>query len=301
MQELVGRYSRYLTRTGIWGKKGDLMDVDMKMYLSGEKLYGDDFSLEQLKKWVEEEAEGYSGLVREAEAAYTYVYHELNKMHGFQYVKLPQKCIALGVGSANCQEFYPILPYLSHITSLEPSNHFSTDKVGGVPVLHVKPSVDGKMPFPDDHFDVITCFGVLHHIANVTFTIAECFRVLKPGGFMFLREPVVSMGDWRRPRKGLTKNERGIPYALFINMVKRHNYTIVRLTQFDFAPLGRLLSYFGVSTFSHRSTTVLDYALSQIFAFNKKYHRVTRLEKFGPASVYMCLLKNQFSSGSKFA
>src|SRR5262245_24160314 len=100
------------------------MDVDMKTYFSGEKLYGDDFSLEQLKKWAEEEAEGYSGLVRAAEAAYVYVYHELNKMHGFRHVKLPRNCVGLGVGSANCEEFNPILPYLSHITSLEPSNHF---------------------------------------------------------------------------------------------------------------------------------------------------------------------------------
>jgi SAM-dependent methyltransferase len=274
------------------------MEKDMKMYLSGEKLYGDNFSLEQLKKWYEDEAEGYSGLVRKAEPAYAYGYHELNNMHGFRHVKLPNKCIALGVGSAYCEEFLPILPHLSHITSLDPSNHFTIDKLRDTPVSHVQPSIDGKMPFPDNHIDIISCFGALHHIANVSFVLGECFRVLKPGGVMFLREPVVTMGDWRRPRQGLTKNERGIPYDLFINMVKRHGFTVAKLTQFDFAPLGRLLSYFGISMFSHWSTTVLDYWLSQIFAFNKKYHRVSMLEKLGPASIYMVLNKDPIQGGA---
>ena len=34
----------------------------MKKYFDGEKLYGDDFNLEQISKWHQEEAEGYANL-----------------------------------------------------------------------------------------------------------------------------------------------------------------------------------------------------------------------------------------------
>jgi len=274
-------------------------DTDMTTYLSGEKLYGDDFSIAQLKKWYEEEAEGYSSLVKETRRHYSYVYHELNKMHGFRHEKLPRNCEALGIGSAYCEEFLPILSNLAHITALDPSEQFSISKLHDVPVSHVRPSIEGKMPFVDNQFDIITCFGVLHHIANVSFVLEECHRVLKPGGVMFCREPIVSMGDWRNPRRGATKNERGIPFGLFTEMVKRSGFEISRKTLFDFAPLGRLLSVVGLTTFALKTSTILDYLLSWLFAFNKKYHRVGTLEKFGPASLYLVLHKNPLSAGTE--
>lgn len=38
------------------------------------------------------------------------------------------------------------------------------------------------LDFPDDHFDVVYSFGVLHHIPEAAKAIAEIRRVLKPGG-----------------------------------------------------------------------------------------------------------------------
>lgn len=268
------------------------MVEDMSAYFSGEKLYGDDFTREQLVKWYEEEAEGYSGLVHETNKAYAYVYHELNKIYGFEKVQLPKQCVALGFGSAYCDELLPILPHLQEIVSLDPSERFSMTKLGDVPVSHVRPSTDGTMPFPDAHFDVITCFGVLHHVANVTFALAECYRVLKPGGVMFLREPIVSMGDWRKPRRGATKNERGIPYSLFKGMIDRQGFKTASLTMHDFTPLVRLLSKLDVPIFARRWSCVLDHLLSRAFSFQKKYHRVSTLDRFGPASAFLVLRKD---------
>jgi len=266
-------------------------DNDMSCYFSGEKLYGDDFSKEQLAKWYDEEAEGYSGLVNQSPTDYSYVYHALNEMHGYRYENLPQGCSALGVGTAYCEEFLPIISKLAHITALDPSEHFATKELKGIPVSHVRPSIEGDMPFPNDSFDVITCFGALHHIANVSTVLKECHRVLKPGGVMFCREPIVSMGDWRILRKGLTKNERGIPVTLFIQTVEKCGFHLSRKVLFDFGPLGKLMSMFGMAIFSHKSTTMLDYILSQLFAFNIKYHRTGTLEKFGPASIFLILHK----------
>jgi SAM-dependent methyltransferase len=263
----------------------------MAAYFSGKKLYGDDFSLEELRDWYNQEKEGYSDILKGSKPNYDYDYHELNKIHGFRYVKLQRNCRALGIGSAYCDEFIPILPRLSHITSLDPSNRFARDKLENVPVSCIQPSIDGKAPFLDNSFDIITCLGALHHIANVSYVLRECYRCLKPGGVMFLREPIVSMGDWRRLRRGLTKNERGIPYNLLVEMIRKQNFAIGKITLFDFAPFGSLLGRFGFSTFSYKSTTLLDQLLCRIFAFNKKYHRVGILEKFGPAQVYMLLYK----------
>lgn len=45
-----------------------------------------------------------------------------------------------------------------------------------------------KLPYPDNYFDIITCFQVLHHVVNQQATINELKRVLKYGGFLILRE-----------------------------------------------------------------------------------------------------------------
>jgi ubiquinone/menaquinone biosynthesis C-methylase UbiE len=45
-----------------------------------------------------------------------------------------------------------------------------------------------KLPYPDNHFDLITCFQVLHHAAKPQETVNELRRVLKRGGFLVLKE-----------------------------------------------------------------------------------------------------------------
>lgn len=50
-----------------------------------------------------------------------------------------------------------------------------------------------KLPFPDNHFDVVNCRQVLHHARDLPQTCREIFRVLKPGGMMIAtREHVIS-------------------------------------------------------------------------------------------------------------
>lgn len=50
-----------------------------------------------------------------------------------------------------------------------------------------------RLPFADNHFDLVNCRQVLHHARNLTQTCREIFRVLKPGGAMVAtREHVIS-------------------------------------------------------------------------------------------------------------
>ena len=43
-----------------------------------------------------------------------------------------------------------------------------------------------SIPFKDDSFDFLNCNGVVHHLLNTQGAIHELFRVLKPGGKIFI-------------------------------------------------------------------------------------------------------------------
>ncbi len=54
-----------------------------------------------------------------------------------------------------------------------------------------------SIPFPDNHFDIITIIQVLHHIDDILKTLSEISRILKPGGIVFIREhDCTSKEDW---------------------------------------------------------------------------------------------------------
>lgn len=56
-------------------------------YFEGKKLYGDDFSFEEIKKWYNEESEGYANLGSKNKESYSYGYHMMNEIHGFRKLK----------------------------------------------------------------------------------------------------------------------------------------------------------------------------------------------------------------------
>lgn len=177
-------------------------DDAMEVYFSGQKLYGDDFSKAQIDEWFADEAEGYFHLMQSEAADYSYGYHAINMRHGFSLLPKQSFGHVLGVGSAYGDELAPILDVSERISILEPSDGFQSTTINGVPVSYVKPVASGTMPFAPDSLDLITCLGVLHHIPNVGRVIGEFHRVLKPGGYALVREPINSMGDWRKPRGG---------------------------------------------------------------------------------------------------
>lgn len=53
---------------------------------------------------------------------------------------------------------------------------------------YVNPEVPYRLPFLNDHFNVITAFMSLHHVKNLDSMIQEIHRVLKPGGILFIKE-----------------------------------------------------------------------------------------------------------------
>ena len=59
-----------------------------------------------------------------------------------------------------------------------------------------------RLPFPDNSFDVLTSWHVIEHVADVEATLADWFRVLRPGGVMALETPDASspIVRWRGSR-----------------------------------------------------------------------------------------------------
>jgi len=267
-------------------------DADIQACLRGERLYGDDFTPEQIARWYADEKEGYANLGAKDASTYEYPYHAMNIAHG--YSRLPANVRfthAMGFGAAYGDELKPIISRIDSITIMDPSDAFVKNDVYGVPATWVKPEPSGRMSFPDASFDLITCFGVLHHVPNVSFVLREMARVLKPGGYALVREPVVSMGDWRKPRQGLTKHERGIPLKVFRKMVTEAGLDIVRERRIVFRPWVLVSNKLGVWPFNSTWSTAADDFFSRFFLWNNRYHAGGMLDKFRPSGVYAVLRK----------
>lgn len=261
-------------------------------FLSGQRLYGDDFTLEQIREWYDDEKEGYAELGAKDRSTYTYLYHSLNYHHGFKYLKGRDRFNnVLGVGSAYGDEFLPILPRIKSLTLLDPSDVFSQDKIHDVPCTYVKPAVDGSMPFEDQSFDLTTCLGVLHHIPNVTTVVNEVFRCLSVGGYVVVREPITSMGDWTKPRPGLTKRERGIPVGVFRNIVQDAGFVIVHEAFCMFPVVQRICKYLRLPLYNSAVATWLDAQSARAFSWNARYHADKWIQKFRPGCIYFVLTK----------
>ena len=273
-------------------------NLKMEEYFSGLKLYGNDFKTNAIKKWYQEEAEGYSNLSSREIILLNkgiYLYENVNLIHGYKFLDKNRKYKnVLGIGSATGHEFLPIIDKIENLYILEPSDKLQGNKVKEKRINYVKPEINGEIKFEDDFFDLITCFGVLHHIPNVSFIISEVYRVLKKDGVFLLREPIVSMGDWRYPRPGLTKNERGIPVDFLRKDLTNKNFKINQ-EHYCFT----LSSFFSRITrrflkkpiYAYRGYVLFDKIISQLLKWNIKYHTTNKYRRVFPQSVYFVIRK----------
>ena len=265
--------------------------LEMK-YRSGSALYGDDFTPEQIAKWYEEEREGYAEEVLSQDNTYAYAYHGLNKVYGFPFIGGKKDLKVLGLGSAYGDEFDPIIKQIQSIEIVDPSDEFAkAEHSKPVPVVYSKPAMDGGLNYADNSFDMITIFGVLHHIANVSHVIDECKRVLKPGGVILCREPTVSMGDWTKVRPGLTRNERGIPADIFRSIMKSRGFSVLLEQPFNFRPLVVVALKLGFKPFGSAFLARLDGCAARLFRWNYRYHSQGLLARFAPTSAYYVVRK----------
>ncbi|MGW5659957.1 class I SAM-dependent methyltransferase [Streptomyces sp. NPDC003758] len=263
-------------------------DAFTELYLSGDRLWGDDFTPQQIDEWFADECEAYADLGGSDTTAEKYDYHGLNWQNGYRLLPPGRFTHALGVGSSFGFEFSPVLDRIDEITILEPSTRLRRKEFRGMPLRYVDPSPTGVMPFQPATFDLVVCFGVLHHIANVTKIVHEMGRVASPGGWVVIREPVISMGDWRSGRRpGLTKRERGIPRKL-LEAALRDSGFLIKSSMLCCMPLSQRISRLvGCNIYASRLGAVIDRSLSIATAWNYRYHAVNSWQKLRPSSVFI--------------
>lgn len=262
----------------------------MRDALHGEVLHGDDMSAAELEAWFKDETDGYADLVRSTGRTYSYAYHSLNQRHGFRHLPEQQFPHTLCLGGAYAEELRPILSRVGRITVLEPSDAFDNTSIDNVPITYVRAVAAGTLALPDASVDLVTCFGTLHHIANVSTVVREMSRVTRAGGYALIREPIISMGDWSRPRRGLTIRERGIPRPLLVRAARDAGWSIERETLCMFPLTSRARKITCRPPYNSALLVQIDQALAKLFAWNERYH-AEGWRKLRPTNVFLVLRK----------
>lgn len=94
------------------------------------------------------------------------------------------------IGAGNAEITDVIAKQLSatqvYATDVYPASEFIKPSPGSI-VQYIQIN-DEKLPFLDNSVDLVTAFVVIHHIRNFPAMLKEIYRVLKPGGFFFIRE-----------------------------------------------------------------------------------------------------------------
>jgi SAM-dependent methyltransferase len=264
------------------------MDIASK-YLSGDKLYGDDFNSAEIATWFKEEEYGYYYLGK-ANAKLSepseYGYHAFNRHHAYNLLEREHFATCLAFGCAKGDDVLPVAHKVGRFIAVEPAEEWWSDSIGNTRADYRKPNIDGQIDMPDQSVDLIVCLGVLHHIPNVTKVISEFARVLAPGGVLIIREPIHSMGDWSKPRNGLTKNERGIPMHLLSRQINSQGLSIRSFRPCMFSLTYRLRLIVR-RPFDNRFAVLLDHVASMLFAWNNKYNRTSLIDKVAPTSVFI--------------
>ncbi len=262
-------------------------------YLSGLRLYGEELSPEEIDEWLRDEENAYAVLGSSKREEYQYGYHALNQRYGYRYLGERRLCDVLAFGGAYGDELLPLLPRIEgSVTIVESSNSFFTSSIGSREVSYMKARGE-LLPFSDDSFDLITCLGVLHHLPRIRRLLREFHRCLRPSGFLLLREPTVSLGDWRQARKGLTPRERGIPLALLRREILGAGFSIKNEKRCMFSLTPRLARLVGAKAYNSLAFVIVDSLLCSVFSFNKNYHPASQLQKLRPTSVFYVLRKGE--------
>lgn len=258
---------------------------ELSHYLSGKALIGDDFTPEQIADWFADEKEAsyeLRGHITE------YQYHARNQFYGYRRLAPGRRFRnVLSFGGGNGAELLPISHRLEKVTILESSRNFKSV----FEAEYVLPNLDGTLPFPDNTFDLVTCLGVLHHIPNVSTVIRELHRCTAEKGSVLLSEPITSMGDWTKPRAGLTKRERGIPVQLLSSFVRVAGFKVLYEKRFSFGLTQYLTRLFRLNPYNSGLMVRIDCALSQLPFLSTKYHATNFVEKIRPSSVFYVLEK----------
>ena len=260
----------------------------------GKRLYGDNFSSDQIKEWYAKEVTGYFDLVtnhyKATDDGNSYGYEALNRFHAIKSLLGRQFDTCLGLGCAAGDDIAPLAAVVKKFIAIEPAEKWWRSEIVGKPATYMAPSAVGDIALDTASIDLAISFGVLHHIPNVSHVISEIARVLKPRGLFALREPISSMGDWRKARAGLTAHERGLPIKWLESVVPGAGFKILSSRACMFGPLPTIAKKMGLAApYANMPLVKLDWMISEAFRWNARYWRDTFPKKLAPSSAFWIL------------
>jgi SAM-dependent methyltransferase len=91
----------------------------------------------------------------------------------------------MGAGSGRWTE--RLLPYFSNIVAIEPSNkavEILKKRFNGANRVKIEKATVKHNSIIDNSADLIISLGVLHHLPNTQEALIDCFRKIKPGGYL---------------------------------------------------------------------------------------------------------------------
>jgi SAM-dependent methyltransferase len=261
---------------------------DLATFLAGDALYGDDFDQAAIDEWFEDEADAYVEMA--GDGVEEHGYEQWGIRFGYRHLPADRRFRhALGFGSGLGGELVPAADRIDRVTIVESSARYDHPAKGlTMPVEFLLAESSGDLPLADHAVDLVVCFGVLHHIPNVSHVVRELARVTEPGGWAVVREPIVSLGDWARPRVGATPRERGIPIDLLRQIVTSAGFVVERETLVGFPPITRVWRYW-TAPYNSRAWTVADQFICAALRRRVRYHATTSWQKVRPTSVAMVL------------
>jgi 2-polyprenyl-3-methyl-5-hydroxy-6-metoxy-1,4-benzoquinol methylase len=93
--------------------------------------------------------------------------------------------VDMGAGSGRWTE--RLLPYFSNIVAIEPSNkavEILKKRFNGANRVKIEKATVKHNSIIDNSADLIISLGVLHHLPNTQEALIDCFRKIKPGGYL---------------------------------------------------------------------------------------------------------------------
>ncbi len=262
--------------------------------LLGRRLFGEGLDDAGLAAWFADERNGYFGIVGDGSNRDDAMRGTgaCNQRHIFRHLPPGRFSCCLALGAANGREYAGLAERVDHFVAIEPGRAFWHRTIAGVPADYRTPTLRGKIDLPDGACDLAGSFGVLHHIPNVSEVLAELARVLAPGAPLMIREPIISLGDFRQPRLGLTRNERGIPHAVMDAMLQDAGFRIDAKSFIRFPLLHPVARSLGMDApWESKAFVGLDTVLSQLMAWNIRYWRPQLWQKIAPTMAYWLAVK----------
>jgi SAM-dependent methyltransferase len=176
------------------------------------------------------------------------LFDEFDKIFGDAFPNPPERLLDIGCGSGL---YFPTLSRRAgRVVGIDISKEMvkaartliDVKKLGNIEVLEGSAE---ELPFPDESFDAVLGFDVLHHIQDVERALQEVKRVLRPGGkFVSIEPNVLNPVVWLAhalPREergalrynypwvigGLVRKEIGKPESKYVNHVTGANSNFI--------------------------------------------------------------------------